>query len=101
MGKTESSSTATNRINSVSLVRNFVTCLYYIFSFSDPGEISPGESIKNEKGKSIGKFRNKEGLYGLGLLRIGEVAGPLTVTNKEGQSVSLSTQVPSWWPDPS
>lgn len=68
---------------------------------SDPGEISPGESIKNEKGKSIGKFRNKEGLYGLGLLRIGEVAGPLTVTNKEGQSVSFSTQVPSWWPDPS
>lgn len=66
---------------------------------SDPNEIEPGENIKNEQGKNVGKFRNRAGLYGLGLLRIGQVTGTLNVTNKAGQVVSVCAHVPSWWPD--
>ena len=68
-------------------------------SFSDPQDIEPGENIKNEKGKSVGKFRNSSGLYGLGLMRTGEIEGTLNVTNRIGQTVAVCAHKPSWWPE--
>lgn len=75
---------------------------YFLFSFySDPKDLEPGENIKNEKGKSVGKFRNREGLFGLGLMRIGEIAGMLNVTNKSGEIVTVRAHKPNWWPQES
>ena len=65
---------------------------------SCPGDIEAGETIRNEQGKNVGKFRNQQGIYGLGLLRIGEVAGSLQVTTTSGQLVTVNASVPSWWP---
>lgn len=66
-----------------------------------PGEIEPGENIKNENNKSVGKFRSCFGQYGLGLMRINELTGDLTVTNKTQETVSLKAVIPSWWPQQS
>lgn len=65
---------------------------------SDPAEIEPGENIKNNEGKNVGKFRNRVGLNGLGLLRTADITGVLNVTNKLGQAITVSAHVPSWWP---
>ena len=69
-----------------------------LYFSSCPGDIEAGETIRNEQGKNVGKFRNRQGIYGLGLLRTGEVAGPLQVTTTSGQLVTVNTSVPSWWP---
>ena len=73
--------------------------VHFFFHFSDPLDIEAGVNIKNEKGKSVGKFRNRTGLYGLGLMRVGEIEGRLTVTNRQGQTVSVRAHKPSWWPE--
>ena len=54
--------------------------------------------ISTSKGKNAGKFRNNEGIYGLGLLRLAHVKDALSVTSTEGAAVELTCQVPSWWP---
>jgi len=64
----------------------------------DSGETSQVElesSIKNEKGKTVGKVRNVEGTRGIGLMRLkeSEAAGSLSV-----EGVKLGARRPSWWP---
>lgn len=65
---------------------------------SVPNGLSSGEDIVNENGKSVGKFRNSFGKYGLGLMRIAELSGTLSVSNQQGQKYSITTNPPPWWP---
>lgn len=63
-----------------------------------PKGLSSGDNIVNQNGKSVGKFRKSEGRYGLGLLRVAEISGPLTITNTDGQTYNVTSEPPSWWP---
>lgn len=67
---------------------------------SPPGNVEPGENIRNSSSKNVGKFRSCYGNHGLGLMRIGEIteSDSLTVENKSGEAVTLKTVIPSWWP---
>ncbi|ESO93946.1 hypothetical protein LOTGIDRAFT_182349 [Lottia gigantea] len=65
---------------------------------SDKVDIEAGMNITSEKGKSVGKFRNSVNQYGLGLMRVAEAKGELTVVDKNGQKLVCTTDVPSWWP---
>lgn len=60
--------------------------------------MSAGDNIVNEKGKSVGKFRNSAGKHGLGLLRVAEIKGTISVTNKDGQIYNVQAMPPEWWP---
>lgn len=64
-----------------------------------PGNIEPGETIRNENNKNVGKFRSSCGIYGLGLLRTNDVAGNLLVKNTQQETVSLKAVIPKWWPE--
>ena len=79
-------------------MRALVFILISHFFYSDPGETEAGENIKNEQGKNVGRFRNRQGIYGLGLLRLPEISGTLKMTIKSSQLVSLNAEVPNWWP---
>ena len=63
-----------------------------------PDEIEAGETVYNEKNKNVGKFRSRKGVYGIGLLRIADVSGPLTVKTTTGDIVYLKADPPAWWP---
>lgn len=65
---------------------------------SVPTGLSAGDNIVNEKGKSIGKFRNCAVKHGLGLLRVAEIKGTISVTNKDGQIYNVQAMPPEWWP---
>jgi hypothetical protein len=67
--------------------------------FRHPGNIEPGETIRNENNKNVGKFRSSCGIYGLGLLRTNDVAGNLLVKNTQQETVSLKAVIPKWWPE--
>ncbi|XP_005090879.1 putative transferase CAF17 homolog, mitochondrial [Aplysia californica] len=60
--------------------------------------IDRDSTISTEKGKNAGKFRSNEGTTGLGLLRLAHVKDTLSVMGSDGQSVTLTCEVPSWWP---
>ena len=79
-------------------MRALVFILISHFFYSDPGETEAGENIKNEQGKNVGRFQNRQGIYGLGLLRLAEISGTLKMTTKSSQLVSLNAEVPNWWP---
>lgn len=52
----------------------------------------------NEKNKNVGKFRICAGQYGLGLLRIADVKGELSVKTRTGLSAKMTALQPNWWP---
>ncbi|WAR19377.1 CAF17-like protein [Mya arenaria] len=60
--------------------------------------IEPGQNIQNDQNKSVGKFRSVVGQYGLGLMRVKEISGDLTVTSKSGKVISVRAEQPAWWP---
>lgn len=65
----------------------------------DPGSIEPGQDILNASTKSVGKFRSVIGLYGIGLMRVAEISGELTLANKSGETIYLNAVKPNWWPN--
>ena len=65
---------------------------------SVPDGLSAGDNIVSQNGKSAGKFRNSAGKYGLGLVRMAEIKGTMSVKNKDDKSYNVQIKSPSWWP---
>jgi len=63
----------------------------------NPGVVPAGSNISTESGKSAGKFRSSVEIYGLGLLRIADIDKGLSVTNEDGDKVTVSASKPHWW----
>ncbi|XP_071113876.1 putative transferase CAF17 homolog, mitochondrial [Haliotis cracherodii] len=64
----------------------------------DGAPIETGTNITRDDGKNVGKFRNSVGKYGLGLIRMADVKGQLSVANTGGEAVPVITNPPLWWP---
>ncbi|KAL3881478.1 hypothetical protein ACJMK2_027917 [Sinanodonta woodiana] len=69
-----------------------------VFDKRSAEQIEPGETVLDGNGKSVGKFRNSIGLYGLALLRLADVTGTLHVKDKNGNPLTMKAVTPSWWP---
>jgi len=65
----------------------------------EEADISKDTAILTDKGKNAGKFRSSQGLYGLGLLRLAQAKNNLSVPGVSGDTVPLTCQKPSWWPE--
>ena len=50
-------------------------------------------------GRNAGKYRHSEGVHGLALVRLAHINEDLSVLDTAGSNVTLTCQVPSWWPD--
>lgn len=66
--------------------------------YSVPDGLSADDNIVSQNGKSAGKFRNSVGKYGLGLVRMAEIKGTMSVKNKDDKSYNVQIKPPSWWP---
>ncbi|XP_046574788.1 putative transferase CAF17 homolog, mitochondrial [Haliotis rubra] len=64
----------------------------------DGASIETGTNITRDDGKNVGKFRNSVGKYGLGLIRMADVKGQISIANKSGEGVPVITNPPLWWP---
>lgn len=70
-------------------------------STSVPSESIPeGAEIVTESGKSAGKYRAGDDKFGIALLRMAHINGPLHLKVPDDTPVSLSTSIPAWWPKP-
>ncbi|KAJ6655066.1 hypothetical protein lerEdw1_005970 [Lerista edwardsae] len=70
-------------------------------SASVPSESIPeGAEIVTESGKSAGKYRAGDDKFGIALLRMAHINGPLHLKVPGDTPVSLSTSIPTWWPKP-
>ncbi|XP_075398279.1 iron-sulfur cluster assembly factor IBA57, mitochondrial [Tenrec ecaudatus] len=60
--------------------------------------IASGASVLTKSGKAAGKFRASEGDLGLALLYTEKITGPLHIKTSDHGHVSLTANVPDWWP---
>ncbi|KAG8443507.1 hypothetical protein GDO86_012054 [Hymenochirus boettgeri] len=60
-----------------------------------------GADIATSTGKSAGKYRAGFGHTGLALLRLAHIDEELHIKLANGQSVTVETSQPEWWPKPS
>ncbi|XP_066483748.1 putative transferase CAF17, mitochondrial [Tiliqua scincoides] len=71
------------------------------FSASVPSESIPEcAEIVTESGKSAGKYRAGDDKFGIALLRLAHINGPLHLKISGDTPVSLSASIPAWWPKP-
>ncbi|XP_041351566.1 putative transferase CAF17 homolog, mitochondrial [Gigantopelta aegis] len=63
-----------------------------------PSGLQPGCIIVRADGKNVGKYRSSFGIHGIGLIRIAEIKGELSVHSSDGDILKLTTHVPNWWP---
>ncbi|KFO20089.1 Putative transferase CAF17 like protein, mitochondrial [Fukomys damarensis] len=60
--------------------------------------IMPGTPVLTESGQAAGKFRAGQGDFGLALLRMEKIKGPLHIKTSESDPVAITVSVPDWWP---
>lgn len=53
--------------------------------------------LENEKGRNVGRFANRDGKFGLGLLRTEESLSAAQIRVKS-KGIEVTTYRPSWWP---
>ena len=80
-------------MNHIKVTKSFLTCC------SQPPLIDHDAPIITDKGKAAGKLRGAVGKRGLGLMRLEHHDKALSVCAKDGQTVTLSSYRPGWWPE--
>ncbi len=72
---------------------------FFPFQNNKLAEIQPDSNILNDTGESIGKFRARAGLFGLGLLRIDQATKSKSLKIQVGETdyVDVETYRPFWW----
>ena len=71
----------------------------YFFLASRNVDIAGDTKVTVASGRNAGKYRHNEGTHGLALLRLAHIKEKLSVSDRTGSEVTLTCQVPNWWPD--